>query len=202
MDAPSILGLVGTLVGLVRAVPQLLRLLRSKKAYGVSVDTAGISSVVSFGWATYGLLTNQPYVSLATGSSGLFFALIALASLRFGRSIREIKITPIWFIVLLFSGLLWGSTGLGSVLSISVLASNIPQLLVAYKENNLSDLSLSTWLLSVADGLIWGVYALLQHDISIMAYGFFQLMTSGLIVARILYQRTKKLSPADTSKTT
>jgi uncharacterized protein with PQ loop repeat len=201
MDAPSILGLIGTLVGLVRAVPQLIRLLRSKKARGVSVDTAGISSVVSFGWATYGFLTNQPYVSLATGSSGLFFALIALVSLRFGRSIGEIKITPIWFTVLLFSGLLWGSTGLGIVLSISVLASNIPQLLVAYKEGNLSDLSLSTWLLSVTDGLVWGIYALLQYDTSIMAYGFFQLLTSGLIVARILYQRTKKLSPADTSKT-
>ena len=118
MNTPSILGIIGTLVGLIRAVPQLIRLLRTRETFGVSADSAGTSSVVSFGWMVYGILTNQPYVVFATGSSGVIFALITFLSLRFGRSVREFRITPIWFMILLLTNLLAGKDGLGVVISI------------------------------------------------------------------------------------
>ena len=183
MNIASILGTLGTMIGLIRAVPQLVRLLRAREAYGVSVDTAATSSLVSFGWATYGVLTHQPYVTFATGASGLIFALITFFALHFGRQVREFKIAPLWLAVLLLAGVSAGKTGLGLVLPISVLAANIPQLWVAYREGNLADLSLGTWLLSVSDGLVWGVYSLIQQDISIMVFAIFQVTTSGLIVA-------------------
>lgn len=75
MTITSILGSLGTLNGLVRALPQLIKLNRAGEAYGVSVDTAATSSIVSFGWASYGVMTDQPYVCLATGASGLIFFL-------------------------------------------------------------------------------------------------------------------------------
>lgn len=193
MNIPSILGFIGTLIGLVRAVPQLIRLLRARGAFGVSVDTAATSSIVSFGWAAYGSMTHQPYVSLATGSSGVVFAIITVVALRFGRSLREFRIAPVWFAVLLLSGWMFGQVGLGVVLSISALVSNIPQVRVAYRESNLSGLSLGTWLLSLSDGLVWGIYALLQNDLSILAYGIFQVTTSGLIVARKLTAQTPSI---------
>jgi uncharacterized protein with PQ loop repeat len=183
MNTVSILGTLGTIVGLVRAVPQLVRLSRARQAHGVSVDTAATSSIVSFGWATYGALTSQPYVSLATGSSGVIFAIITVIALRYGRHLREFTIAPLWLGVLLVAGFIAGRAGLGVVLPVSVLAANIPQLRVAWKEGNLADLSLGTWLLSMADGLVWGLYSLLQHDVSIMVFAGFQLITSGLIVA-------------------
>jgi len=82
------------------------------------------------------------------------------------------------------------------MLPISVLAANIPQLWVAYKEGNLTDLSLGTWALSITDGLVWGIYSLIQHDISIMVFGFFQLTTSGLIVVFKLLHLAKEKSLA------
>lgn len=182
MNVTSILGSLGTLIGLVRALPQLIKLNRAGEAYGVSVDTAATSSIVSFGWASYGVMTDQPYVCLATGASGVIFFFIAILALRFGRRARELKITPIWFSVLLLAGIFAGKNGLGIVLPISVLAANIPQLRVAHKEGNLADLSLGTWLLSIADGLVWGAYSLMQQDLSILVFAFFQLTTSGLIV--------------------
>lgn len=192
MDFVSILGFVGTILGLIRAVPQLLRLLRAREAHGVSLDSAATSSIVSFGWATYGILSHQPYVTFATGSSGFIFAIITLFAIRFGRNVKEFKVAPIWFVVLFLSGLFLGKGGLGLFLPISVLASNIPQLLIAFKERDLSDLSLGTWSLSITDGLVWGIYALLQQDISIMIYGLFQLITSGLIVILKLVYLTKE----------
>ena len=80
------------------------------------------------------------------------------------------------------AGVIAGKNGLGMVLPVSLLATNIPQLWVAYEEGNVADLSLGTWLLSVADGLVWGVYSLFQEGISIMVNAFFQLATGGLIV--------------------
>ena len=182
MTSPSILGAIGTVIGLIRAVPQLVKLLRAREAFGVSVDTAATSSLVSFGWAVYGLLTHQSYVALATGSSGIIFAVVTVLALRFGRQVREFRIAPVWLLVLALGGLFAGAKGLGVVLPLSVLAANIPQLWVAFKEGNLADLSLGTWLLTMTDGLVWGIYSLLQHDRSILAYGVFQLTTSGLIV--------------------
>ena len=191
MDTPSILGLVGTLIDLIRATPQLGRLIRARKSFGVSVDTSGTSCVVSLGWTVYGLITQQPYVAFASGVMASFFFIITLVALRLGRSMREFRITPLWFIVLLVSGLLFGKNGLGIVLSISVLASNIPQIRVAYNEKDLSALSLETWLLSLFGGLVWGLYAILKQDISIIASAFFQVTTSAIIITLKLFKSTK-----------
>ncbi|CAG0977634.1 hypothetical protein ANAEL_01544 [Anaerolineales bacterium] len=197
MNIPSILGTIGTVLGLVRAVPQLARLLRAREAFGVSVDTTGTSTIVSISWVVYGILTNQPYVCLSTAPTAIIFGIITFIALRFGRSTREFKVAPVWGMVLLLAGLLGGIAGLGLILSISVLISNLPQLWVAYREGNLDDLSLGTWVLCTCDGLVWGSYALFMHDTSILFYGLFQFATSAAIVTLKLAHRSK--GPAEKS---
>lgn len=182
MDTPSILGLIGTLLDLIRAAPQLGRLIRARKSFGVSVDTSGTSCVVSLGWTVYGVVTNQPFVTLASGVMASFFFIITVVALRLGRSVSEFRIAPLWLIILLAAGLSFGTNGLGAVLSVSVLASNIPQIRVAYNEKNLSTLSLETWLLSLSGGLVWGFYGILGMDFSIIASAFFQVTTSIMII--------------------
>ncbi|MBI3151849.1 MAG: PQ-loop repeat-containing protein [Chloroflexi bacterium] len=182
MNIPSILGLTGTLIDLVRAAPQLARLIRARKSFGVSVDTSGTSCIVSLGWTVYGVVTNQPYVTLASGIMAGIFFIITLVALQLGRSVREFRIAPIWLAVLLVSGASFGKNGLGLMLSVSALVSNIPQIWVAYREVDLSGLSLGTWLLTLSGGLVWGLYGILQHDVTIVASAFFQSITSGIII--------------------
>jgi uncharacterized protein with PQ loop repeat len=182
MNITVILGLAGTVIGLVRALPQLVRLLCSRQALGVSVDTALTSAIVSFGWAAYGVLTNQPYVTLATGASAAVFFVITISALKFGRKIKEFRIAPGWFVALSVAFLIEGQAGLGIILPISILVSNIPQICVAAREEDLTDLSLGTWVLSMSDGLVWGLYSVIEQDYSIMVFALFQLMTSGAIV--------------------
>lgn len=182
MDIIAIIGLTGTVIGIVRALPQLLGLLRSKKAAGVSLDTALTSAVVSFGWAGYGFMTQQPFVALATGASGIVFFATTLAALGFGRRISELRVSFAWFAVLILAFLLKHDKGLGIVLPVSILVSNIPQIHVAHREKDLTDLSLGTWVLSLCDGLVWGVYSTIVNDHAIMVFALFQLMTSGTII--------------------
>lgn len=199
MNAAGVFGALGTVVGLVRALPQLFRLLKTRDAHGVSLDSATTSSIVSFGWATYGALTDQLAVTLATGSSGIVFALISLLALKRGRRLPELRTAPVWLVVLVVSTLLWQADGLGVLLPVSVLVANVPQLVVAYRETDLRGLSVSTWVLSVCDGVVWAVYALVTGDVAILVFGLLQLTTSGAIVARRLawgrVNRTRTTDP-------
>ena len=186
MTGANLFGGLGTLVGLVRALPQLVRLARSKDAHGVSIDSTAASAAISFGWATYGLWTNQLPVSLATASSGVVFVLITLLAIRHGRKATELKAAPIWVGVLLVTGWLGGAAGLGVLLPVSVLVGNLPQVITAYRERDLSGLSASTWSLSVTDGLVWGGYSMITGDVAIGVFGVLQTTTSFLIVERRL----------------
>jgi hypothetical protein len=46
MDGMTLFGILSTVLGVSRAMPQLVRLLRARHAHGVSVDTAATSSIV------------------------------------------------------------------------------------------------------------------------------------------------------------
>lgn len=194
MNFISTLGLTGTIIDLLRAAPQLIRLLRERKSFGVSVDSSGTSCVVSLGWTTYGIITDQIFVALASGAIASLFFIITLAALRLGRSAREFRIAPLWLVVLFSAVTFFGKNGLGLMLSISALISNVPQIRVAYKEENLSGLSLGTWLLTLSGGLIWFVYGFLNNDLTIMVSTFFQSVTSAIIIGLKLFKQRKQNS--------
>lgn len=194
MNFISTLGLTGTIVDLLRAAPQLIRLLRERKSFGVSVDSSGTSCVVSLGWTTYGIITHQIFVALASGAIATLFFIITLAALRLGRSAREFRIAPLWLVVLFSAVAFFGKNGLGLMLSISALISNVPQIRVAYKEENLSGLSLGTWLLTLTGGLIWFIYGFLNNDLTIMVSTFFQSVTSAIVIGLKLFKQQKQNS--------
>jgi len=195
MNFISTLGFTGTIIDLLRAAPQLVRLLRERKSFGVSVDTSGTSCVVSLGWTTYGIITDQIFVAIASGAIASLFFIITVAALRLGRSAREFRVTPLWLVVLFSALIFFGKNGLGLMLSISALISNVPQIRVAYKEENLSGLSLGTWLLTLSGGLVWFVYGFLNNDLTIMVSTFFQSVTSTIIIGLKLFkQRTGNAS--------
>ena len=195
MNFISTLGFTGTIIDLLRAAPQLVRLLRERKSFGVSVDTSGTSCVVSLGWTTYGIITDQIFVAIASGAIASLFFIVTVAALRLGRSAREFRVTPLWLVVLFSALIFFGKNGLGLMLSISALISNVPQIRVAYKEENLSGLSLGTWLLTLSGGLVWFVYGFLNNDLTIMVSTFFQSVTSTIIIGLKLFkQRTGNAS--------
>lgn len=196
MQATTFLGALGTLIGLVRAIPQLYRLVRSGDPHGVSLDTAATSSVISFGWTTYGLFTSQLPVATATFSSAVVFAAISSVALRLGRSLGEIKTAPWWYFVLLGSLVGWGTDGLGVLLAFSVLVGNLPQIVTSFREADLGGLSPATWVFSMADGAVWLLYGALGDDLAILSYGILQLVTSSVISWRRFLWARKQPGPA------
>ena len=195
MDFLIIFGFLATAIGLIKAMPQLISLIRAKKVRGVSLDTALTTAVVSFGWAAYGFVSDQYSVGIASGLSGVVFVLVAIFALKYGRSIKELKMSPIALLIIAGVGLIWGEVGLGIILPISVFVCNYPQIMVAFKEHDLSGLSLGTWLLSVTEGIIWGSYAMIQQDYPIIAFGLLQLISGSIIVTLKLKKSKNQYLP-------
>ena len=191
IDVLAAFTLIATAIGLVRALPQLVRLLRTRDAQGVSLDSAATSSVVSAAWTLYGYLTDQAAVALASGSSAVMFALVSLAALRFGRRIGELRAAPVWLAVLLAATVLRGAGGLAVLLPFSVLLANGPQVLVAFREADLSALSLGTWLLAVAEAITWGLYGVFAGDRTILVHATLHFPTSVTIVLLWLRKRPR-----------
>lgn len=181
------LGVVALIVGLTRAMPQLVRLLRARDAAGVSLDGCATSAIVSSFWAVYGVLTGQPAVVLASGTPALIFVLIGLAALRYGRRVGELRTAPFFLIVFTAVVASGGAAGLGLVLTVGALVANTPHVITAYREKDLSGVSPSTWALTAADGAIWTTYALITGDVPILVNNVFQLTTSLSIVVRRLW---------------
>ena len=150
------------------------------------MDSAATSSIVSFAWMAYGLLSDQFAVVLATGLSATVFAVITLVALRFGRHVRELRAAPYCLAIVLIVPLAAGGGGLGTILAVSALVANVPQVVVAYRERDLTGLSPSTWALSASDGAVWLTYGIVTGDIPIMVNNFFQFSTSSAIVVRRL----------------
>lgn len=178
------LGVVALIVGLTRALPQLVKLLRARDAAGVSLDGCATSAIVSSAWAVYGILTDQLAVALASGTPAFIFVLISLAALRYGRRITELRSAPVFLVVFTAVVVAGGSVALGVMLTVGALIANTPHVIVAFREKDLSGVSPFTWTLTAADGAIWVTYALITGDVPILVNNVFQLTTSAAIVAR------------------
>jgi uncharacterized protein with PQ loop repeat len=179
----AIFGAIATAMGLFRGLPQLVLLLRSRDAHGVSPDTAATTTIVSGAWTLYGIATAQYSLAVASGSTAVVFGCITLAALRFGRRIAEIRAALVWTLVLLAVAVAAGIRGVGLALPISVLIANVPQILVAARERDLRALSLGTWLLSTVEGAAWATYGLLTRDPAVALNGTLQSSTSAAIAA-------------------
>lgn len=178
------LGVLALIVGLTRAMPQLVRLLRARDAAGVSLDGCVTSAIVSSFWAVYGILTGQPAVVLASGTPAVIFVLIAFAALRYGRRVGELRTAPVLLIAFTAVVVAGGAGALGAALTVGALVANTPHVIVAYREKDLTGVSPLTWTLTATDGAIWVVYALITGDVPILVNNAFQLTTSASIVAR------------------
>lgn len=184
MSILSVLGAIGTVIGLVRAMPQFVRLATTKDVHGVSLDAVATSSVVSAAWTTYGVMTGQIAVALASGLSCLVFALISFLAVRYGRWLGELRSAPVAFVVFLAVVSLMGVTGLGVILMVGALVANTPQVIAAYREPNLSGISPSTWRLTASDGATWMTYGAIAGDLPIFINNAFQFATAIAVLVR------------------
>ena len=190
-----LLGVMGVVVGIVRAVPQLVRLLRKGASGGVSLDTLATTALLSLGWVAYGSMTDQVVLMAATGVSCTFFTVAASVARAQGQSERRLRGAPVLLCLLVATAWVVGSSGLPWLLALTVVMANAPQAVAAGRGVDVVGVSRGTWWLSVADGAVWGAFAILSSIDAMMVYGALQVGSSAVVLVRVQRGRDGIVKP-------
>ncbi|MCZ7535638.1 MAG: hypothetical protein M5T61_06685 [Acidimicrobiia bacterium] len=182
---PDLLGWLASAVFLSRLVPQPARLLRTGVPDGVSPMSAMNCIVTDLGWIAYGLLAGLVPVWVV-GIVSLFPGVLFVVLLLRRTTLRDLLGSAIWTGVIIAA---WAIGALGAVLAISVVVNNGPQVWVAVRERNLVGLAPTTWLIAIADALLWGAYGVATGDGALIGYGVVLLVSALVILGRIRLTR-------------
>ncbi len=190
---PDVLGWVASAVFLSRLVPQPARLLRTGVPDGVSQMSAMNCVATDLGWIAYGLLAGLTPVWVV-GVVSLFPGVLVVVLLVRRTTRRDLLGSAVWTAVIVAA---WALGALGAVLAISVLVNSGPQVWVALKQDNLVGLAPTTWLIAIADALLWGAYGVATGDGALIGYGVVLLASALVILGRIRFtHRTALVTPA------
>lgn len=186
LSATDALGLLASVVFLVRLLPQPLRLARTGVASGVSPLSALNSMLTMVAWVTYGLFVGLPLVWVVSAVAlvpGVWTVLL----LRREVSRRDLMWAGAWLALQVVAA----ATGLlVAVLAAGVLVTQGPQVLRALRETDLTGLASATWWLSLLDATTWGAYGLAVGDAALVAYGVVLTTSAGIVLTRIRVTRT------------
>lgn len=175
------LGVVATVVFLMRLVPQPVRLARTGVPDGVSAMSAANTTIAELAWLVYGLsvgLVPLWAVSIPAFPLGVFT--VVLLRREFTR--RDIIGSGVWLGAILAA---WLTGTLVLALAAGVVVNVGPQVWTALRSPNLDGLAPATWLIALVDASVWGVYGWWVGDPALLGYCAVLLGFATVILVRI-----------------
>ncbi len=186
--SPDALGWIASAVFLARLVPQPMKLRRTGLPEGLSPMAAMNGVISDVGWVLYGFSAALvPVWAVSVASLVPTVATLVLLLVTTRRVPRpDLVGSGIW---LLSVAMAWQLGALVTVLGLSVVVNHGPQVVAAVRERDLRGISTTTYLLAIADAVLWGAYGLAVRDPALLAYGGVLIAASGVILARIWWTR-------------
>lgn len=200
MTAAQILGAAAAVSSLLFVWPQVVRLVRTGDVDGVSVPATLWASVAYVLWMIYGGREGLPFVVLANLQATVGFGLVVL--LAAGR--RPVP-PAVWLTAALGAALLGvaavaaPTTAVGALAIAAGASGFVPQTIVALRDQDLSGLSITTYLLIALSTSVWAAYGIAEADPFLVAPTVLILPCALIIAARIRLtsRRPPVLLPAD-----
>lgn len=186
--------IAATVLAITSLIPQARRLIRTRDTAGVSITWTAIGCVTNAGWFVYvsteGLWASAP----ATVMSSVFYAwLFALLS-RLGTPWQvAAKLGAAWAVTLVVMTAFTSLAVLGTVLGLAYSIQVGPSVWTAYRTWAPTGVAPSTWVLTLVQVILWGVYGIAHEDVPIMIYGVTGLLAAMLMLAR--WYRTRDRVP-------
>ena len=182
----SSLGLVAALLGVVTGVPQVVRLLRSPDASGLSYPSAVLGVLSSSSWLTYGLLLLDP-AQLVANVPGLGCAVVTavLCARRLGLPLRgAVAAALVWVPVLLAAHRVGGASAVGVVATAVSLVKMLPQVRTVLRREPLHGLAPATFVLTQVSAALWAVYGLATLQGSVVVCSSVTAVLAGVVLSR------------------
>lgn len=177
----SALTAVAVVLALTQPVPQIVRLLRTRSTAGVSGPTAWLGLSINAGWVAYGIGEGLLPVVLLSVAYVVGYALIA-ALLVAGGNRRGIVTALAAGVGLTAVAVVGGWLVLGTVLALTVAVQFLPQVVEAWRSDDLTALAPGTYVVCGIDGLVWGSYGAVVADLPLVLYGSVMLSVAVLVL--------------------
>ncbi|WP_432495304.1 SemiSWEET family transporter [Kineococcus auxinigenes] len=187
----SSLGLLAAAIGIATGVPQILRLLRSPDASGLSFSSSVLGMLGAGTWLTYGLLLMDP-AQLVGNVPGLGCAAVTvvLAARRLGLPLRHAgTAVAAWVPIVAAAQLLGGATLVGALATAVSLVRMVPQVRTAFGSGSLAGLAPGTFVLTQLSATLWTVYGAATGQPSVVVCSVVSAVLAGVVLSRRLPPR-------------
>ncbi|NAZ85025.1 SemiSWEET family transporter [Kineococcus indalonis] len=187
----SSLGLFAATVGIVTGVPQIVQLVRSPDASGLSFSSAVLGALGSGTWLTYGLLLMDP-AQLVGNVPGLGCAAITvvLAARRLGVPLRRALVAlAAWAPLVAVADVVGGAALVGALATVVSLVRMVPQVRIAFGSGSLAGLAPGTYVLTQFSATLWTVYGVATAQPSVVVCSFVSILLAGVVLSRRLPPR-------------
>ncbi len=180
-----------TVTGVTLSIPQLLRLLRSRDAAGLSATSLLFGSVNVAAWTLYladarawGLVASNVLASL------VWFAVVALA-LRALRPTWSWWLPAAWLVVLL-AVILLDRPVLGTVLGLGSLLTYTPQALRVWQTDTVSGISAATWVITAVQSIAWVIQSAADGLPGGIVSGTVTTLTAASVLTAVAVRRERR----------
>ncbi len=190
--------IAANVLGGAMALPQALKLLRSRQVRGVSTAWAAISATVNGWWVAYGFGVGDVGIVPVSAVSVIAYLTIAVALVRFGptsagrvvgtMTVVTLAIGTVPLVVLGLGG--WAAAGitLGALYGIQL----SPAVVTVYRSHDVSGVSAATWTMALAEAVLWGVYGFAHRDPGLIALAATGSTMSALVLLRLFVRRPRR----------
>jgi uncharacterized protein with PQ loop repeat len=146
--------------------PQVVRLVRTHDADGVSPVSAVWAAAAYALWTAYGIRADLPAVTIANAQLAVGFAVVVVLVVRFGPPLPRafLPVTAGVVAVVLAVSLLAPTDGPGLLAVVVGSSAFVPQAWVALREDVLSGVSVPTYLLVASASACWLGFGIVEAD--------------------------------------
>lgn len=182
----EVVGATALVFTAVAVVPQIVRVARVRSTAGVSPTWAMLGLVSTGAWVVYTGARGLWWATVADSMSCLSYAATVAVLAAHGERPRVVA-GAAWLSVFFVSFAVGGLPAMGAVLAVAFLIQVGPSIWTAYRSLDLHGASLTTWLLTAAEGALWGSYGLLHRDPAVVTFGTLAVLASALMAGRIFW---------------
>lgn len=166
MQWVDILGWIGTLVGGLMGVPQLVRLFRTRNVDGLSTATWQAWTATAIAWAVHGVRIGQaPQVTTSVLVFASAIPIVYLMARELDRGFVRLLLPGLaGGLLLILIDVTWGSAAFGLVSLIPMLVVNIGQSLELIRSPHVDGVSVVTIAMLTLNQTIWTVWSFAIND--------------------------------------
>ena len=189
--------IAANVLGAAMAVPQARKLLRTRRADGVSVTWAAVSATVNAWWGVYGVAIDDVSIVPVSVVSVGSYVVITVGVLRFATASPRTVLPPALAAVAAVSTVPVSALALDSWVSVGITLGALygvqllPAVLTVYRTVDVSGVAVATWAIAFAEAALWGVYGFVRTDVGLLTLAATGVVMSTLVMVRLFLRRPR-----------